>query len=177
MPRSFLLTLATLMAVASPLRAEDTPHAMHGHMHGGAMPADERQLVFFPPEMRARQLENMRDHLKTLDGIVAALAAADFDGAARLATSHLGLNSPSAAACKPKPPGQPAPEKGSMDEMMELYMPDQMRSLGLAMHTAASDFALATRQAAASGDVRPALQALSQVTQYCAACHAAFRLQ
>jgi len=140
-------------------------------------PADGRELVHFPPEMRVHMLRNMRDHVETLDGILRALASADYDGAAKIAVEHLGLDSPSAAACKPKPANAAPPAQGSMDEMMALYMPELMRALGLAMHTSASEFAVVASPAATTHDATVAVEALSQVTRNCVACHAGYRLQ
>ena len=76
---------------------------MTGHSHMAMSPADGRELLHFPPEMRAQMLRNMRDHVETLNGILAALASQDFDGASKIAIERLGLDSPAAAACKPKP--------------------------------------------------------------------------
>jgi hypothetical protein len=172
--RSFAATLPMLVVLALPLHAADVPPA---DGHGTMTPADGREAVFFPPDMRSHQLRNMRDHLETVDGIVRALASADYRGAAKLAIDHLGLDSPSAAACKPRSPEAPAPAKGSMDEMMDQYMPAQMRAIGLGMHTAASDFAAVAQEAARTGDGKTALEALGKVTQYCVACHGTYRLQ
>lgn len=140
-------------------------------------PADGRELVHFPPEMRMHMLRNMRDHVQTLDGILHALAAADYDGAAKIAVENLGLDSPSAASCKPRPANASPPAAGSMDEMMALYMPEPMRAIGLGMHTSASEFATVALRAAATHDPAPAMKALSQVTEHCVACHSAYRLQ
>jgi hypothetical protein len=130
---------------------------------------------------------NMRGHMQTLDGILQAVAAGDFAGASRIASERLGLDSPSAAGCKPsadsgaskgamtKPSNASAPL--SMDEMMARYMPDPMRAIGLSMHTAASNFAVVAAQSAASHDTTATLAALSKVTQNCVACHAAYRLR
>lgn len=151
--------------------------AVAQHAHTGHMPMsvpDGRQVVDFPPEMQANFLRNMRDHMQTLDGIIQALAAGDNTAAAKLASERLGLDSPSAAGCKPKPARQSAiPEPGSMDEMMAKHMPEPMRNLGLSMHTAASDFA----RTAAAGDNAATLTALSKITQSCVACHSAYRLR
>lgn len=152
-------------------------HTMLGHGHPEMSHADERELVHFPPEMRTHMLRNMRDHVETLDGILRALASADYDGAAKIAIEHLGLDSPSAAACKPKPANAAPPAQGSMDEMMALYMPEQMRAIGLAMHTSASEFAVVASRAATTHDTHAAVEALSRVTQNCVACHAGYRLQ
>ena len=160
---------------------------MPGHGHPNMSPADGRELVHFPPEMRTHMLRNMRDHVETLDGILRALAAADYDGAAKIAVARLGLDSPSAAACKPKPanaappaqgsPAQGSPAQASMDEMMALYMPEPMRAIGLAMHTSASEFAVVASHAATTRDATAAVEALSRVTRNCVACHAGYRLQ
>jgi len=177
--RAILATLAILAAAANPLRADDAPppemrhHPMAGHDHAAMTALDGRELVFFPPEMRTHQLRNMRDHLQTVDGILRALATADYQGAARLAEDRLGMDSPSAAGCKPRGADAPAPAKGSMDEMMEIYMPERMRSIGLAMHTAAGEFAATAR----SGDAKAALGALGRVTELCVTCHSAYRTQ
>lgn len=189
--RGSLLSLATAlwMVVSLPLQAADDPppaqHAMPHHdpammaqhSHGSMAPPDGRELVFFPPEMRMHQMREMRDHMATLNAIVSDLAAADYEGAANLAADRLGLESPSAAGCLPQQPDAPPPPKGSMEEMMDLYMPAQMKAFGLAMHTSASDLAAVARAAAATGDTAAVLHALSLITQQCVACHAAYRLQ
>ncbi len=56
-------------------------------------------------------------------------------------------------------------------------MPKGMREIGSEMHRAASRFALEAKNAGATGDMRPALEALATVTQRCVACHAAYRLK
>lgn len=173
-----ILPLAILMLVGVlPASAQDIPTQQHhhqpGHMHGGP---DGRKFVLFPPELISHQLKTMRDHMEALDGILQALAADDYNAAATIANARLGLDSPSAAGCKPPQQGAPPPGKGSMEEMMGLYMPEDMRSVGIAMHTAASDFATAALAAQAKGEPRIAFRALSQVTAQCTACHAAFRL-
>ena len=153
-----------------------TGSTMTGHGHADMSLPDARALVNFPPQMRTHMLGNMRDHVQTLDGILQALGTANYEDAAKIAVEHLGLDSPSAAACKPKP-ASAAPAPGSMDEMMALYMPEQMRAIGLAMHTSASEFAIVAARAAATHDAKSAVEALSRVTQNCVACHAGYRLQ
>ena len=108
--------------------------------------------------------------------ILQALATDDYSGAARAAAERLGLDSAAAGSCKPAGANSPPPVKGSMDEMMALHMPEQMRRIGLAMHTAASNFAVVTSQAAATHDMKAAVDALSQVTQYCVTCHQSYRI-
>lgn len=168
------------MLTTPPLQAADNAAmSQHSAMHGAGMTMapDGRELVQFPPDMRAHQLRDMRDHVAVLDGILRALSEGDYEGAANLAEQRLGLDSPSAAGCKAREPGSPPAAKGSMEEMMNLYMPEQMRAFGLAMHSSASEFAKAARASTKVGEARPAFQALSEVTRYCVACHAAYRTQ
>lgn len=136
-------------------------------------PADGRELLHFPPPMQANFLKNMRDHVETLNAALQALAASDYDAASKVVAERLGLNSPSAAGCKPKDANAPPPPADSMDAMMALYMPEAMRGIGLAMHTAASEFAVAAK----THDSKKALEALSRITPNCVACHTAYRVQ
>jgi hypothetical protein len=164
-------------AIGAPPATADTPPMMHhpmpGHGQAAMSSADARELVNFPPLMRTHMLGNMRDHVETLNGILQALAAGDYDGAAKIATERLGLASPSAASCKPKEANAPPPAQDPMDAMMALYMPEAMRGIGLAMHTAASEFAVAAK----THDSKATMEALSRITPNCVACHAAYRLQ
>ena len=64
-----------------------------------------------------------------------------------------------------------------MNHPMAQFMPEEMRKTGQAMHQAASDFAAAARKTRKGGNPGPALAALSRMTQQCASCHAAFKLQ
>jgi cytochrome c556 len=172
--RYLAISTAALIALfATAAIAQHNPQMMHqGHM-AMSMP-DGREAVHFPPEMQAHMLRNMRDHMQTLDGIVQALAESDYAAAARLASERLGLDSPSAASCKPKAAGETAtPAPGSMDEMMAKFMPEPMRNAGLSMHTAASEFA----RTAATRDNAATMAALAKITQSCVACHSAYRLR
>ena len=159
--------------------AQHQPMAHGGH---ASAPADARELVHFPPDMQVNFLGNMRDHMQTIDAMVQAIAAGDYALASKVSAERLGLDSPSAAGCKPKPavnasekPKAPmTPAKSmTMDEMMEAYMPEAMRGVGMSMHTAASAFS----KVAMTGDRDAALKALGEVTQNCVACHSAYRLR
>ena len=121
---------------------------------------DTRQFVEFPPMMLEHEMRNMRDHLATLEKIQAALGAGQFDEAGSLAEKRLGLSS-----------------FGLHDaHMVAPYMPAGMQAIGTEMHKAASRFALEVNKAAATGDLRPSIAALGEVTGRCVACHAAYRL-
>ncbi len=123
-------------------------------------PPDKRQLVQFPPAQREHVLSNMRAHLVSLRDIQEALGGGDFQKAAQIAESSLGMSSL---------------HDHHADENAK-YMPAPMAQLGSAMHRAASQFALAAQDASASGDFKKPLAALAKLSASCVACHAAYRL-
>jgi hypothetical protein len=124
------------------------------------LPPDTRELVHFPVPLRDHTLASMRDHLLTLQRIQEALATDKYDEAAKLAEQRLGLSSFGL----------------HLAHEVAKYMPKGMAEAGTAMHRAASRFAVAAQTAGATGEVKPALQALSQVTMACVSCHAGYRL-
>jgi hypothetical protein len=177
---------------ALPAAAQNhAPAHMHADMSGA--PGDSRHLVELPPMMQSHLLGEMRDHLQSLEMIVQALSASDFERASRLASERLGLDSPSAAACKRPsatigaivgapssskvPPADAVNSNAGMAEMMAQYMPESMRSIGLAMHTAASDFAATVKVAGPGGNTAATMAALTRITESCVACHAAYRVR
>jgi hypothetical protein len=99
-------------------------------------------------------------HLLALAEIDDALARHDFDAAARIAETRLGMSSLEAHGAA----------------HVAQFMPAEMREIGTGMHRAASRFALEAQNASVGNDVRPALAALSTVMRQCVACHAAFRM-
>jgi hypothetical protein len=122
---------------------------------------DARVAVELPAPMRAHMLANMRDHLAALQEIQAALARDEAGHAAQIAERRIGMSSLDAHGA-----GHMAP-----------HMPKPMQDIGTAMHRAASRFARVAEEAGVRRDLRPALQALSEVTQQCVACHAGYRLK
>jgi hypothetical protein len=106
--------------------------------------------------MKTHMLGNMRDHLQALYEIQATLAAGQLDKAADIAESRIGMSSlisHNAAHMAP-------------------FMPEGMQSIGTEMHHAASRFAMTANE----GDLPKALQALSEVTAQCVACHMNYRV-
>jgi len=181
--RRFLFASVAALALAGGVTAyaqdHTTPMDHQKHTASMGMAGDGRQLVNFPPEMRAHTLANMRDHLQALSEILTAMASGQYAKAARIADARLGMASPSAEGCK-------APEAiaslqmsdpANMDHQMSQVMPESMRKIGLEMHQSASAFAVAATKAGKTGNAKPALAALSRVTQQCTACHAAYRVQ
>ena len=169
-PIAALSLLVGLLAVLPLAWAQQSMDHMH-HMDQGqpaAMPPpaapglapDTRELVNFPAPLRDHTMASMRDHLLTIQRLQEALAAGQFDAAAQLAEARLGLSS------------------FGLHQAHEVakYMPKGMQEAGNAMHRAASRFAIAAQTAGATGEVKPALEALSQVTMACVSCHAGYRL-
>jgi cytochrome c556 len=151
-----MLALVTA-AIAAGCGATD--HARHAGQQ--APPADAREAVAFPEPMRTHTLANMRDHLHALQEIQQALAEGAHDRAAEVAERRLGMTAMRA--------------HGAHD--VAKFMPEGMQAIGTGMHRSASRFAVAAADAGASGDVKPALAALAQVTQQCVACHASYRMK
>jgi hypothetical protein len=134
------------------------------HQHDAAAPAalqtDGRELVKFPEPMRLHTITSMRDHLLALQEIDVALSKNEFDKAASIAETRLGMSSLELHGAAHIAP----------------FMPQPMQEIGTNMHHAASRFALEAQNASITNDVRPTLAALGSVMQQCVACHAAYRL-
>jgi cytochrome c556 len=163
---ALLVITALLLAAGGPAVAQhqhDLPssNATMEHMEHAAGNGDERKLVRFPEEMRQHTLSNMRDHLTAIAEIQEALAQGALDRAAAISEKRLGMTSLAAHNA----------------HQLSEFMPQGMQDIGNAMHRNASRFAVAAQDASATGDIRPALRALAEVTQSCAGCHAAYRVQ
>src|SRR6476660_3302906 len=133
---------------ALPARAQDHQHDM---MVPAATQGDARLLVKFPEPMRLHTITSMRDHLLALQEIDVALSENDFDKAASIAETRLGMSSLELHGAAHIAP----------------FMPQGMQDIGTHMHRAASRFAIDARTASVSNDVRPALAALGTVMQQC----------
>jgi len=160
------------LAIAGGSPAQEHDPSMHHHQPPGAMesaamaphaaPAvDGRQAVDFPPAMRAHTLTNMRDHLLALQELQLALAREEYDQAGEIAERRLGMTALIA--------------HGAYERAQ--FMPQGMRDIGSTMHRNASRLAVAAKDAAATGDMKPVLEAMANVTAQCVACHAAYRVK
>lgn len=118
---------------------------------------DPRQLVQLPEMMQQHMLSNMRDHLVSINNILISMADGEFDKAAEIAESRLGMSSLGLHGAS----------------HMAKFMPEKMRKAGTEMHRAASRFALKAEE----GEALPAYRALSAVTSACVACHADYRIK
>lgn len=117
---------------------------------------DGRKIVELPAPMKQHMLASMRDHLAALQEIQAALAREDFDKVEEVAEHRLGQSS----YTKHK-----AAHLGQR-------MPEGMRAIGKEMHRAASHLALNAKTA----DWQKSIANLSELTQQCVTCHAAYRV-
>lgn len=142
--------VATTHAQAAPLKPE---------LHN--VKQQSRIDVLFPPLVKRQTLATMRLHLKGLSDIQRALALGHFEKASRIAMMSLGMSS----------------MHGNQMAAESKYMPEGMKKLGALMHQRASEFAISAQNAAATGDIRPPLRALSRVTETCVACHRVYRLK
>ena len=126
--------------------------------------ADDRQLVELPPMMQEHMLSNMRDHLRALEDILAALAAGDVAKAGEIAEGRIGMSSLTLHGA----------------EHMGPYMPEAMRQIGTSLHKISSRFAVAAANAEVEGTVeaqRAVYAALKDITEACNACHIAYRIR
>jgi len=169
MNRTLQYTLAAGLCFGTAQAQQHDP-AMHMQHHGQppaqkkpalAAPKDARQSVYFPKTLREHTLANMRDHLLALQEIQEALAKQEYDRAGDIAEHRLGMSSLAL--------------HGAHD--VAKYMPKGMQEAGTGMHRNASRFAVAAKDAAATGDVKPALAALAATTAQCVACHAGYRVK
>jgi hypothetical protein len=154
-----LTTTAIAMLLAGSVVAQQ--HGHHGHMGHGAPAADTREFAKFPPELVEHTMANMRDHLLALQEISQALATSEPEKAAKIAEQRLGMSS--------------LPLHGA-DEVAK-YMPKGMQDAGTEMHRAASRFAIEAQNVGVTGELKPALGALAEVTGACVGCHAGYRLK
>jgi len=143
------------------LAADEHVHQHMDESHSHAASKEVRLVVKFPAALLQRELAHMREHLAILGQLQVALSKGAYGEAADLAEKNLGMSS--------------LPMHGAQE--VAKYMPQGMRDLGTELHRAASRFALEASNVGATGDVRPAIAALSDVTQRCVACHATYRFR
>ncbi len=150
-------------------------HAVdHRQMHGDPAPAkqppvagksdDPRQLVSLPAPMQEHMLANMRDHLATLDAVIADVADNKFNAASKLLEERLGMSSLSLHHAAEMAP----------------YFPQPMQDVGTSMHRAASRLAITLQNASVAQTfdaMREVSGALHEVTSSCVVCHAGYRLR
>ncbi len=135
----------------------------HKHKHESSAPrvADQRQFVKFPAALVEHTLANMREHLQALQEIQSQLGMGHPDIAANIAETRLGMSS--------------LGQHGAAE--VSKFMPPGMQDAGTAMHRAASRFAITAQDTAVTGDLKPALAGLADITAQCVGCHASYRIK
>lgn len=147
-----------LIGALAPMRkapaAEDASLSMDQIMNQHERPstADNRIPLHLAPEMKQHQLSIMRSHLAAIKSVIGLVSAGNFDQAAQIAHTRLGLTEQMRMMCAM--PGN-----------------EQFRRLGLAFHNSADALGdtLKTR------DLDKSLHALHTTMGYCVQCHATFR--
>ena len=126
-----------------------------------APPEDPRTLVQMPALQQALIREEMLDNLSALNEVLGYLAAGKLKEAGVAAEKSMGVSTMGKHAARTggRGPGR--------------FMPEAMRSIGVGMHQAASEFAEVTKK----GDRAAAYTALEPVTAACVACHVGYRLR
>ncbi len=148
-----------LFGVFTPMQrtpaAEDAGHPMDMIMsqHDMSSTKDKRIPLHLAPEMKQHQLSVMRSHLASIQSIIGLLSAGDFDKAAQIAHSRLGLTE-------------------QMKMMCALPGNEQFKRIGLAFHGSAE----ALSDTLKTGDLDKSLHALHTTMGYCVQCHATFRM-
>jgi len=125
---------------------------------------DDREMVQFPEMMQEHMLSNMRDHLRTLEEIMTALADGRIDKAVEVAEARLGMSSLELHGAA----------------HLAKFMPPPMQAMGTELHHAASRFVIAVQNADTEQTFKSQQQvfaALGDVTAACNACHSAYRIR
>ncbi len=174
-----------LLGMIGSLSAHAEEAANHMQHNMSMIGNDSRELLHYPPDVRAHALANMRNHLQALAEIMGAFANAKYAEAAEIADTHLGMDSPGAAGCRPdtmkmdmKTMPMRMSESDHLNHQMALLMPEKMQELGQNMHRSANEFAVKARDAEKDGrNVTAAAAALANIAQQCVACHESYRMQ
>ena len=147
----------SLLFVASCAVAEsDHRHQMNMEAGSSDTTMDVRQALNLPPAAQEGLQLTMREHLETLQVIVAALAREDYEKAAAVAHEDLGF--PKHHQAMQREAGAPFPPK--------------YQELAMAHHQVAEDLA----RAIPSKDMKKILPHLDRTMKACVACHQAYKL-
>ena len=159
--------------------------------------ADDRLPVTLPPDVREAFRAEMRDHMESLDDVLAALAEGDFAGAADVAELRMdfgnrlwgamleqGLSPEQVRALRDQRQAQGwQPGQGAGTGMgggFGRYLPADSRAMGMPMHEAAQAFGATARAVVPPADAEAYARVLADlqfVTSTCRSCHATFRVE
>ncbi|MBI3621412.1 MAG: cytochrome c [Nitrospirae bacterium] len=135
------------------------PPAMEAAAHEPSQPgsaSDARVRLDLKPDQREAIKLTMREHLETLEAIVAALGRQDYRKAADIAHLELGF---------PK-------HHEAMQREQGAALPKRYQELAIEHHQAAETLA----EAIATHEMTPILRQLENTIRACTACHKAYRL-
>ena len=161
---------------------------------------DTRELVELSPDIRDRFLAEMRLDLTNLNDVIAAIAAGDYEDAARIAERRMGLayrriermeqrgasDAEIAAAIKEiramaEEHGTDMPMPGHGRGMgLGRFIPEDLGALGMTFHSTAYPLADAARAVGVtpSGEnFQKLLSALGDMTVSCVGCHEVYRVR
>jgi len=114
---------------------------------------DNRISLGLSPEMKQHQLKNMRSHTAAVQSIVGHLANNEFDQAAQVAHSQLGLTEEMKKMCS------------------TMSGNENFGKLGMAFHQSGDQLG----EVLQGKDMKKSLQALQTTLGYCVQCHSTFR--
>jgi len=120
---------------------------------------DSRQLIKMPEQARNLIRKDMINNLSTVNMIISYLADNNFDAAADVAETGMGISTMGKHRGSGTAPGR--------------YMSTEMHNIGRNMHQLASDFSNISKQS----DIKKSLKALEKLTSSCVACHNSYRTQ
>lgn len=169
---------------------------------GTAQVEDTRMVVEVPGEIAREIRAEMRQHMDTLDDVMAALAAGDFEEAAAIAELRMdfghrvwermaaeGASEAEILALRERlrelgiGPGQGRGQGGGMGMGgggPGRFLPDDFRAMGQVFHEAAQEFAATARAVddpPTAEQYADVLSALQFVTSTCRSCHATWRFE
>jgi cytochrome c556 len=153
---TIVLLAALLFSSWSILAQENNPEPQNQThekmMHKMNMGPDNRISLNLPPMKAQHQLKNMRGHVVAIQSIINFLSKDEFEKAADIASSQLGLTE-------------------EMRMMCSSFGNDQFEKLGFDFHTSADKMAEVLK----TKDKNKSLAALSKTMNYCVTCHATFK--
>jgi hypothetical protein len=123
-----------------------------------------RTLVELPPDIEAKMLVNMRDHIRALDDIINAVVAGDYEKAEGIAESRIGWSS--------------LIRQG--DQEVADYWPEPMQAMANQMYDAGSNFVIVAQNASVEDtkeSYKKVISALGSMTTSCRNCHEAYRIR
>ena len=147
-----MIALAACLAIAGPFSASADEME------------DSRQLIKLPKDIEQKMLVNMRDHITSLDEIIGAIVAGEYEKAEDIAESHLGWSS--------------LVRRG--DQEVANHWATPMQKMADEMYRSASDFVIVAQNASVEDSkegYQKVMRALQKMTSACRGCHESFRVR